>query len=149
MSTISGVAADNLPIDEDNVLTIYTIECYEGELVGEECVGGYWLTNQPMRYRVLVDQQVVVSWFPELPTVPPDKHTNCAVASVERWTCWYRDGSGEFGFREGEYYDEAGETLEEIERQRRAWGQIYVDEERWLEVQDHGEEAIREHQSDR
>ncbi len=138
--------------DEANVVTEYTIQCYEGELVGDECVGGYWLTNQQTKYRVLIEQQIVVSWFPGLSEwQSPEKHTNCAIASLDNWTCRYSDNSGIFGFRSGTYFYEfpSGTSAEQAEKIRESWGQITVDKERWLTVQERGDEAILEHRHQR
>ena len=138
--------------DEANVVTEYTIACYEGELVGDECVGGYWLTNQQVKYRVLIEQQIVVSWFPGLlEWRSPVKHTNCAIASLDNWTCRYYENSGNFGFRNGKYfYEFPSETsAEQKEKTRKSWGQINVDKERWLTIQERGDEAILEHRRQR
>ena len=119
--------------DEANVVTVYTIKCYEGELVGDECVGGYWLTNQQQKFRILIEQQVVLSWFPGLSEmVSPVKYSDCAIASSTHWTCHYSDGSGEFGFRGGKYFSEFSRdiSVEQSEKSRKFWGQLTVDKER-------------------
>lgn len=141
------VAGNDPASDEANVVTVYTIKCYEGELVGDECVGGFWLTNQQEKYRVLIEHQAVVSWFPSLSEVSPVKHTDCAIASLDHWTCRYSDNSGEFGFRSGKYFSEFSRdtSTEQTEKSRKFWGQMTVDKERWLAVQERGEEAILEH----
>lgn len=137
--------------DEANVVTVYTIRCYEGELVGDECVDGYWLTNQQQKFRVLIEQQTVISWFPSNPGVSPVKHNDCAVASIEHWTCRYSDSSGAFGYRSGKYFIESSRdtSAEQREKSRKLWGQITVDKERWLTVQERGDEAILEHHRQR
>ena len=138
--------------DEANVVTEYMIQCYEGELVGDECVGGYWLTNQQTKYRVLIEQQIVISWLPGLSELQsPVKHTNCAIASLDNWTCRYSDNSPHFGFRNGKYfYEFPSETsAEQKEKLRKSWRQITVDKERWLTVQERGDEAILEHRRQR
>lgn len=131
------VAADDQTGNEANVLTAYSLRCYEGELIGNECVGGYWMTNQPQKFRVVIDTQVVVSWWPDMPVWTPTKYNDCAIASLHHWTCRYDDRSGEFGFRDGQYYQEASVA--------RTPDDLTVDQARWLEVQEDDGKAILEH----
>ena len=65
-------------------------------------------------YQVDVQSQQVGSYMPDLEDEITDQYTNCTVHDTQNWSCNYEDGSGVFGFFDGQYFQNPT-ILENIE----------------------------------
>lgn len=65
------------------------------------------------RYKIDKRNQEVIYWTEGF---LPEKLTNCAIVNRSNWSCKYNDGSAEFGFTNGTYYNYSliTDNLEEL-----------------------------------
>lgn len=55
----------------------------------------------PTTYKVSETRQEVIHWTDDS---PPETLKNCSVVNRTNWSCKYNDGSAEFGFTKGNYF---------------------------------------------
>lgn len=79
---------------DNNTITEYSIE----KVDPMQSYGHEWLPLNPTTYRI--ESSTVVSETAGL----LDKYENCVTMSAQNWECSYSDGSGSFGFRNGEFW---------------------------------------------
>lgn len=79
---------------DDRTLTVYSLK----KVNPETSFGHDWLPLNPRTYQIS-DQAVVSKTAGFL-----SKYDDCIVLSLKDWKCSYSDGSGEFGFKSGEYW---------------------------------------------
>lgn len=84
--------------------TVYPVGCSE-QIKNTKCSGSWVALNQTT-YKVLVEQQQVISWMPGF-DLPPDSLHNCVVRDRENWKCEYRDGSAKLYMVDGSFREES------------------------------------------
>lgn len=92
---VIGVTAFLISACGDNsTITEYSLQ----KVNPKDSYGHDWLPLNPTTYRV--GNNSVASETAGI----LDKYDNCTTISVESWECKYSDGSGSFGFRNGEFW---------------------------------------------
>ena len=79
---------------DDETITVYELEKSDPHGYGHE-----WLPLHPTTYRVGNDK--VISETAGMLS----EFGDCIIMTTENWECRYDDGSGVFGFRKGEYWE--------------------------------------------
>ena len=79
---------------EKNTVTEYSLQ----KVDPKESYGHDWLPLNPTTYRV-GNNSVTSETVGIL-----DKYDDCKIMSLENWECKYSDGSGNFGFRNGDFW---------------------------------------------
>ena len=92
--TVAWLIAATVTFDGSNTVTVYSLRNIKDNNVGKPTQ----LNNSPTIYAVRND--AVVSSIGSFIS----KYDKCAVLNVENWECEYSDGSGSFGFRNGDYW---------------------------------------------
>jgi len=80
---------------DEKTVTVYSVS----KVNPKESYGHKWLPLNPTTYKI-ENGQVISSTAGFL-----SKYQDCAVMSVADWECRYRDSSGRFGIRNGEYWE--------------------------------------------
>jgi hypothetical protein len=80
---------------DDRTITDYSLK----KVDPETSYGHKWLPLNPTTYNV--GENKVVSKTAGFLT----EYHNCTILSLKDWECSYSDGSGKFGFRNGEYWE--------------------------------------------
>ena len=81
---------------ENMIITEYSLK----KVDPESNYGHDWLPLNPTTYRI--GNNSVTSEIAGI----LNKYDNCITMSVENWECEYNDGSGNFGFRNGEFWEQ-------------------------------------------
>lgn len=92
--TVVWLIAATVTFDGSNTVTVYSLR----NIGDNDPDKPTWLGNSPTTYAVR--NNVIVSSVGSFIS----KYDKCAVLNVENWTCEYSDGSGSFGFRNGDYW---------------------------------------------
>lgn len=79
---------------DDPTITEYSLQRVDPKTYGHE-----WLPLNPIIYKI--KQNTVTSMTVGLLS----KYKDCTVMSVKDWECRFSDGSGSFGFRNGDYWE--------------------------------------------
>lgn len=82
-------------INDDDTLTVYPIT-KTTKSRGDE---PEWLTGNPTVYKIEGNLIIRKS------ALFIDRYENCAIFSIDNWSCTYQDNSGSFGVKDGEYWD--------------------------------------------
>ncbi|MEQ9487631.1 MAG: hypothetical protein RIM72_01420 [Alphaproteobacteria bacterium] len=98
------IAANFDFVGSDSIVAyeIYSVESPEQGWPNE-------ITLTPTLYRI-IGQSVVA----QVGTFPPTRHNECAVIDMENWECKYSDGSGIFGFSDGDYYQSDAGVFDDL-----------------------------------
>ena len=80
---------------DDRIVTVYSLK----KVDPQKSYGHEWLCLNPTTYRI-GDDKVVSSTVDIL-----NEYRKCTILSPKDWECSYSDGSGRFGFRNGEYWE--------------------------------------------
>jgi len=83
-------------------ITAYPLHCDKDKYINYQCIEK-WLPLNPTSYKPNVSNQQVFSWTRATSFI--EKYTKCPVLNRRNWTCKYDDGSGEFGFKNGQYWN--------------------------------------------
>jgi len=81
-------------------ITAYPIHCEE--LTGTGGCKKVGFTLRTTTYKPYAESQEVVYWVEGF---PPEKLTQCAIRDTRNWSCKYNDGSAQFGFTGGRYWE--------------------------------------------
>jgi hypothetical protein len=80
---------------DDRIVTVYSLK----KVDPQKSYGHEWLCLNPTTYHIGEDK-VVSSIVGNL-----KEYRKCTILSPRDWECSYSDGSGRFGFRNGEYWE--------------------------------------------
>jgi len=81
-------------------ITNYPLQCRESVRAGACENIEYGLRK--ITYKVMPDRQEVMHWVQGFPV---ERLTKCAVRDRKNWSCTFNDGSAEFGFNGGAYWE--------------------------------------------
>jgi len=84
--------------------TVYPVGCLE-QIKNTKCSDS-WVALNRTTYKVLIEQQQVISWMPDV-DLPPDSLHNCVVRDRENWKCEYRDSSAKLYMIDGSFREES------------------------------------------
>ncbi len=88
-------------------ITTFPVLCQNELPTISDCVDATKLNKTT--YKVDTEKQHVISWLPGYEKIALiEQYTKCVVLDVKNWTCTYDDGSGKFGFNNGNYVEESG-----------------------------------------
>lgn len=101
-------------------ITAYPLVC-TGSIRGGKCLGKLIAGNKSV-YKLLPERDEVSWSYPGLSTHPITS-TDCEITNVSNWRCLNTDGSGMFGFNDGNFWSEPPQP-----------NIIYVSKSRWWYV---------------
>ena len=94
-------------------ITAYPVLCHNDIPTVYDCVDALALNRT--QYKVDTDAQEVISRMPGFESMTLiNKYKNCVIINVKNWTCRYDDGSGEFGFNDGNYVRDSQDSYNSI-----------------------------------
>jgi hypothetical protein len=100
--TLALLLASCSPKDE---VTVYPLICSNHKggsgYIKDGACDGEWITGNSFVYKVIPERQEIV----HIGTFK-NRYTDCVVTDVDNWKCTKNDGSGSFGFTDGQYWDD-------------------------------------------
>lgn len=82
-------------------IIVYPIVCQQKDEILNKCYNPEY-TLARAYYRIIPSRQEVIYWVEDF---SPKRLTKCAIVNKQNWSCEYDDGSAEFGFKNGKYYE--------------------------------------------